>query len=108
MNLIKLEDLNDVPLEKVKRKLDEKYNKMVFDYEINEIRKELNIDEIEFNLVNNVVRKPKEFGEPSRINTHFMRHMYILTGRTTNFSFGFFPRKTTTFEEIDLTPISQT
>jgi len=33
--------------------------------------------------------------------------MYVPVGRTINFFFGFIPRKTTTFEEIDLTPISQ-
>ena len=81
---------------------------MVFDDKINEIGEELNIDEIQSNLVKNVVPKPKEFGERSRKNTQFMRPRYILARRTTNFSFGFIPRKTTTFEEVNLTPISQT
>jgi len=41
MNLIKLEDLNVWQLEGVRRKLDKKYGKMVFDDEINEIGEEL-------------------------------------------------------------------
>jgi len=39
--------------------LDQKYGKMVSNGEINEIGKELNIDAIEPNLVNNVIPKPK-------------------------------------------------
>jgi len=46
---------------------------MVADNKNNEIGEELNIDEIEFNLVNNVIPKPEEFGEYSKRNTHFMR-----------------------------------
>ena len=80
---------------------------MIFDNEINEIGEELNIDEIKSNLVNNVVPKLEEFDEPSRRNTRFIRPRYIPAGRTTNFSFGFIPRKTTTFEEIGLSQISQ-
>jgi len=79
---------------------------MIDDDEINKIE-ELNIDEIESNLVNNVTPKPKEFDESSRRITHFMRPRYILVGRTTNFSFRFITRKTTSFEEISLTLISQ-
>jgi len=56
-------------LEEIRKKLDLKNDKMVFDDEINEIGEELNIDKIEINLVNNVVPKPEEFGEPSRRNT---------------------------------------
>ena len=81
---------------------------MTVEDEIYEIGEELDLYESETNLVNNVVSKPEEFGEPSRRNTHFLRPRYVLAGRTANFSFGFIPRKTTTFEEIDLTPISQT
>ena len=81
---------------------------MVFDFKINEIGEELNVEEIETNIINNVVLKLEAFGEPSRRNTHFMRPRCILVGCTTNFSFGFIPRKTTTFEEIGLTLISQT
>ena len=51
MNLIKLEDLNVVPLEGIRRKLDKKNGKMVFNEEINEIGKELNIDELKSNLL---------------------------------------------------------
>jgi len=75
--------------------------------EINEIGEEIELYETETNLVNNVVPKPEEFGEPSRRNTHFLRPRYVPVGRAINFFFGFVPRKTTTFEEISLTPISQ-
>ena len=81
---------------------------MTVEDEINEIGEELDLGEIETNLVNNVVHKPEEFDESSRRNTHFIRPTYVPTGCATNFSFGFIPRKTTTFEEIDLILISQT
>ena len=42
---------------------------MVFDVEINEIGEEFNINEIESNLVNKVIPKLEEFGEPYRKNT---------------------------------------
>jgi len=100
MNLIKLRDLNTLPLDEIKIKLDKKYGKMIKENEINEIGEE--IDEIETNFVNNVVPKPEEFGEPSRRNTNFLRPRYVPTGRTSNFSFGFIPRKTTAYEEIGL------
>ena len=108
MNLIKLEDLSVLPLEEVRRKLDNKYGKMTVENEINEIGEELDLYETEINLVNNVIPKPEEFGDPSRRNTHFLRPRYVPAERTSNFSFWFIPRKTTTYEEIDLTPISQT
>ena len=73
-----------------------------------ELKEELNLSEIEVNLVHNGVPKPEKFGESSRRNTHFMKPRYISMRHTTKFFFGFDPRKTTTFEEIDLTPISQT
>ena len=76
--------------------------------EINEIRDELDLGEIDTNLINNVVPKPEGFGEPSRRNTHFIRPQYVPAKRTTKFSFGFIPRKTTTYEEIGLTLVSQT
>jgi len=66
MNLLKLRDVNVLLLEEIRRKLDEKYGKMVNENEINEIGEEIDIYEIETNLVKNVVPKPKEFGEPSR------------------------------------------
>jgi len=81
---------------------------MVFGHEINEIGEELNISETETNLVNNIVPKLEEFDELSRRNIHFMRPRYIPVERTTNFFFDFILRKTTTFEEIDLTLISYT
>ena len=81
---------------------------MAIECEINEIGRELDLGEIEINLVNDVVPKPEEFGEPSRRNTHFIRHSYVSAVHTTNFSFEFIPRKATTFEEISITPISQT
>jgi len=68
---------------------------------------ELHLGEIEVNLDNNVVPKPKEFGELFRRNTHFIRPRYILVGHTTNCLFGFIPRKIITFEEVGLIPISQ-
>ena len=81
---------------------------MTAEDEINKIGEEIDLYETEANLVNNIVPKPKEFGEPSYRNTHFLRPRYILPRRTINFSFGFVLRKTTTFEEIDLSSISQT
>ena len=81
---------------------------MVFDDESIEIGEEINEDEIQPNLVNNVISKPKEFSEPSRGNTYFMRPRHVLAGRIANFSFSFIQRKTMTFEEINVTPISQT
>ena len=106
MNLIELRDLNVLSLEEIKRKLDKKYGKMINENEINEIGEDIDLYETEINLVNNVVPKPEEFDEPFRRNTHFLR--YVPAGRTSNFSFGFIQRKTTTYEEIGLTPISQT
>ena len=38
---------------------------MVIENEINEIGEELDLGKVDTNLVNNVVSKPKEFGEPS-------------------------------------------
>ena len=108
MNLIKLDDLNALTLEIIKQKLDKANGKMVTENKINEIGEEIDLYETETNLVNNVIHKPEEFDEPSRRNNHFLRPRYVPTGRTSNFSFGFIPRKTTTYEEISLTPISQT
>ena len=108
MNLIiKLDDLNVVPLEEVTKRLDKKYDKMIFNDKINKIGEKINIDEIEFKLVSNVVPKPEEFDESSRRITHFMRPRYVSVGRTINFSFGFISRKTMSYEEIGLTPINQ-
>ena len=66
---------------------------MIVEDEINEIGEEIDLYEIETNLVNNVVHKPEEFGEPSRRNTHFIRPRYVPTERTINFFFEFIPRK---------------
>ena len=85
MNIIKLEDLNILPLEEVRRKVDKKDSKMTIEDEINEIGEELDLGEIETNLVNNVVLKHEEFGEPSKRNTYFLRPRYISAGRTNNF-----------------------
>ena len=104
MNLIMLEDLNVIPLEEIKKKLDKKFGKKPLEEEENNEVGE----EVDINLVKNVVPKPDEWGESSRGNTRFLRPRYVPTGRTTNFSFGFVPRKTTAYEEISLTPISQT
>ena len=102
MNLIKLEDLNVLPLEEIRKKLDKTLKKKIIEEENNEVG-----EKIETNLVNNVVPKPEEWGESSRRNSQFLRLRYVSAGRTTNFSFGFTPRKTTSYEEIGLTQISQ-
>ena len=73
MNLIKIEDLNIVLLEEIKRKLDKKYRKMAVEDKINEIGEELDLGEIEKNMVNNVVPKPQEFSEPFGRNNYFIR-----------------------------------
>ena len=75
---------------------------MTVENEINEIGEEVDLYQIETNLVNNVISKSEEFDEPSRRNTHFLRPKYVPIGRTTNFSFGFVVRKTTTFEKMIL------
>ena len=80
MNLIKLDDLNALPLEEIKQKLDKKCGKMVAENEINEIGEEIDLHETETNLINNIVPKPEEFSEPSRKNTHFLRPRYVLGG----------------------------
>ena len=108
MNLIKLEDLSVLPLEEVRRKLDKKYGKMNVEDEINEIGEKIELYETETNLVNNVVPKHEEFGEPSRRNTQFLRPRYVPAGHTSNFSFGFIPKKTTNYEEIGISLISKT
>ena len=41
MNLIKLRDLNILPLEEIRRKLDKKYDKMTNENEINDIEEEI-------------------------------------------------------------------
>jgi len=51
MNLIKLEDLNVLPLEEIRKRLDKK----LLDEENNEVG-----EEVDLNLVNNVVPKPEE------------------------------------------------
>jgi len=108
MNRIKLEDLKVLPLKEVKRKLNKKYGKTTVENEINEIEEEIDLYETETNLVTNVIPKPEEFGELSRRNTHFLRPRYVPARHITNVSFRFIPRKTMTYEEIGLTPISQT
>jgi len=107
MNLIKLEDLSTLPLEEIREKLEKKLEEKILDEENNDVVEELNIVEIESNSVNNVVPKPEEWGELSRRNTQLLRPRYVSAGRPSNFSFGFTPRKTASYEEISLTPISQ-
>ena len=51
MNLIKLKDLNVLPLEEVRRNLDKKYGKMAIEDEMNEIGEEFNLGEIGTNLI---------------------------------------------------------
>ena len=71
------------------------------------IGEELNDEEFESNLVNDVIPKLEEFGESSRVNKKFMKLRYVPLGRTSNFSFGCIPKKTTFFEKNSLIPISQ-
>ena len=52
MNLIKLKDLNVLPLAKIRQKLDKKFGKKLLEEENNEIGEEFNINKIESNLVN--------------------------------------------------------
>ena len=59
MNLFKLKDLKFLPLEEIKRKLYKKFKKMVVDEKNNNIGENLNICEIESNIVNNIIPKPK-------------------------------------------------
>ena len=101
MNLLKLDDLNALPLEKIRRKL-KKNGKMTNEDEINEIGEEIDLYETETNLIKNIVPKLEEFGGPSRRNTHFLRPRYVPAGRASNFFFGFIPRKITTFEKMVL------
>ena len=68
MNLVRLEDLKVVHLEEIRKILDKKYGKMLFEDETNETGEEFNTDGIESNLVNNVVPKYEEFCESSRRN----------------------------------------
>jgi len=76
------------------------------DEENNEIGEELNIDKIKSNLVNNVVPKLEEFGKSSRRNSNLMRPRYVLRRCTTNFSFGFIPRKTTSYKKLALSQLA--
>ena len=46
MNLIKLGDLNTIPLEEIRKKLDKKFGKKLLREENNEIGEEFNINEI--------------------------------------------------------------
>jgi len=82
--------------------LDKKFGKKPLEEENNKVG-----EEIETNLVNNVIPQPEEWGESSRQNNQFLRPRYVSAGRTTNFFFGFTPRKTTSYEEIGLALISQ-
>ena len=61
---------------------------MVFDDEINEIEEGFHVDEIKWNLVNNVVSKPEEFSEISRRNTHFIRPSTLWQGIYITFPLG--------------------
>ena len=61
MNLIKLEDLNILPLEETRKKLDKKFRTKPLEEENNEVG-----EEIETDLVNNVIPKPGEWGESSK------------------------------------------
>ena len=82
--------------------------KKTLDEENKEVGEELNMDEIEYNLLNNIVPRPEEWGKSSRRNTQFLRARYDLAGRTINFSFGFIAKKTISYEKISLIPLNQT
>ena len=64
MNLIKSEDLNVLPLEEIRKKLDKKFEKKPLEEENNEVG-----EEIETNLVNTVLPKPEEWGKLSKRNS---------------------------------------
>ena len=84
MGLIKLEDLEFVPLEDVKRKLENKMGKMIMDN--NKIEEEINQENInENNFVNSVVQRPMFQGEPSQARAKYV------PGRTTKFTCKFMP-----------------
>ena len=77
--------------------------------EINEIGEELSFNGFESDMLNNVIRKPEEFGKSSRRNTKFIGPMYMCSSRTIKqLSLWVHPKKTMSFEETTLTPISQT
>jgi len=61
MNLIKLKDLNVLPLEEIRKRLDKKSGKKPLEEENNGVG-----EEIKTNLVNNIVPKSEEWGESSR------------------------------------------
>jgi len=73
MNLIKLEDLQAIPIEEVKKKVRQKIKQILIDSEINGIGEELNISEFESKLVDTIIANPEDFSESSRRNTRFMR-----------------------------------
>ncbi|KAL2902531.1 ORF 1: putative Polyprotein CP [Bienertia sinuspersici] len=99
MGLIKLDDLEFVPLEDIKRKLDNKLGKMIVDN--NKVGEEINQEETtENNFVNNTVQRPKFQGETSN------RVKYI-PGKTTRFTCKVMPTQSHKQEEINLEPISQ-
>ena len=75
MNLIKLEHLNVLPLEEIRKQLDKKFEKKISYEENNEIG-----EKIKANLVNNVVSKHEEWVESSRRNTPFLIPRYVLAG----------------------------
>jgi len=61
MNLINSKDLNVLPLEEIRKKLDKKFEEKLLEDENNEVG-----EEIVTNLVNNVIPKLEEWGESSR------------------------------------------
>jgi len=103
MKSIKLEDLNVLSLEEIRKKLDKKFEKKII-----RRREQRSWRRNRNQLVNNVVPKPEEWGESSTQNSQFLRPRYVSAGRTTNFSFGLTPRKATSYEKMGLTLISQT
>ena len=57
--MIKLEDLNVLPLEEIARKLDKKYGKITVEDHTNEISEKLDLGKTEIILVKNVIPKSK-------------------------------------------------
>jgi len=84
MNLIKLEDLNIVLLEEIRRKMNLK-NMVKWCLIVTLMKLEKNLIKTKSNLVNNVILKLEEFDKFSKRKFHFIiTPRYVPTDRTTN------------------------
>lgn len=106
MSLIKLEDMESIPLEKIRKMFDKKLGKMVLDEESNEVGEKIEDEPLEINLVNNMIPKPERFGVSSGTNHNYMKTKTI-SSRTNSFGFKFIQTPNVR-EEVTLQPISQT